>query len=154
MSQTRTAVTEHGSVEYEVTECDSCGQKVATDDTSDVIIADTISKEREYTSPKYNINDVSTKGIICEYCENGENFSGLNSDTNDSDNVGRSFQNLFKHILSVIVTITLLPSDPLRQELKDHGMDDSSVNFVTSMVTTFWAFALISLLIIGIAFLV
>lgn len=61
--------TAHGEIEYETVECVSCGEEVAKNNTSDVVIGE-ISEKREYSwGNKYRFESGETHGYACEYCK-------------------------------------------------------------------------------------
>jgi len=55
------AVTEHGSVEVDTVNCDSCG---------DTILRDDAYRFGMDTSPNKRMNDVEYNGYACEHCAN------------------------------------------------------------------------------------
>jgi len=68
-TQTQTATTVHGEVEYEVVNCDSCGNEVAKNDAKTILIGNYHGK-KNWTHEDYvewYLADAD-KGWICPYC--------------------------------------------------------------------------------------
>ena len=69
MSERETAVTVHGEVEYETVECVSCGESVAAEHTTSVIVGDVSHiKHWSHTADEYQFGNGMDRGKLCEYC--------------------------------------------------------------------------------------
>jgi len=69
MSERETAVTIHGEVEYATVECSSCGETVAAEHATSVIVGDVTNIESWGHQPdQYEFGNGKERGKICEYC--------------------------------------------------------------------------------------
>jgi hypothetical protein len=87
MTDKETATTPHGTVEYDVVECSSCGNKVAKNDTKRFVIGEVHDKEEYNTIPdKWQFKNESV-GWACEYCQdNPVSFPQVNTFKNQFSN--------------------------------------------------------------------
>lgn len=68
MSQTESITTEHGRIEYETVDCDSCGAEVAKKDADRFVVIHDLKSKYSYTRyNEYKVRDGSD-GWICPYC--------------------------------------------------------------------------------------
>ena len=68
MSQTESITTEHGRIEYETVDCDSCGAEVAKEDADRFVVIHDLRDEHDWTDyTQYECHD-ATDGWICPYC--------------------------------------------------------------------------------------
>ena len=69
MSERETVPTVHGEVPYETVECVSCNERVAAENTKDVIVGEvTRVKDYNHRPDKYEFGDGMDRGQVCEYC--------------------------------------------------------------------------------------
>jgi len=68
MSQTESITTEHGRIEYETVDCDSCGAEVAKEDADRFVVIHDLRDKSDWTGyTQYECHD-ATDGWICPYC--------------------------------------------------------------------------------------
>jgi len=151
MQQTKTAITEHGSVEYEVTTCDSCEQEVAVNDTKDMIVAEKVN-ESNYSFDDYRklkAHGEIKSGKICNYCANGE----INGFPSSSDRI-ESAKGIPRKIISLLITLALLPRNPIKEELENQGIEEFGAEMISTIVAGLWVLLLVYLSIFLIIFLI
>lgn len=141
MQQTKTAITEHGSVEYEVTTCDSCGQEVAVHDIKDVIVAE---KVNEYSNDSFSdyrklkAHGEIQSAKICNYCANGE-ISGVSG---SSGRMG-SAKGIPRKIIALLITLALLPRNTIKEELENQGIEEFGAEMISTIVAVLWVLLLV-----------
>ena len=63
--------TAHGEVEYETVECDSCGEQVAREAATSIVVGDVKEKAPlnglDYS--RYKFHGTPAEGWVCEYCQ-------------------------------------------------------------------------------------
>jgi len=138
-SQTMQAVTEHGSVEYEVVECDSCGMDTAKESAQRFYIGE-VKETDSYNSlnktvVKFKKNTVN-KGWACQHCHDGD-VAGLPSDSPTSSG---TTDGVVQFVVSGLVSIALFPKEPIKKELKNNGFDNMDANFLSSVSVFLWIF--------------
>jgi hypothetical protein len=144
-TKTREAITEHGSVEYEVTDCASCEIEVRLED-AEPIFAGEIRSETEWHD-HYEVEfeeGTVEKGYLCEHCS-ASNVAI--TDSNPSSTLP-SMPNLSPHgvlktLIEAAVRFCVYPKHVTEDVLKDMGYDDMDADTggIVAMVLSLSALA-------------
>ena len=108
---TQKAITQHGEIEYETVECDSCENDMMEGDEITYVLGEI--KKSDYWSHKeefelrFDKNNFY-KGSLCPYCADAKNFdidqgSGSSSSTNTVSNVLSGIRNAHRNYVESMV---------------------------------------------------
>lgn len=155
MSETQTITTSHGEVEYEVVQCDSCGNDVAKGDAKDFVIGD-IDKISDYHNQDKVYFSEYTRGYACSICADDESVDGpagfpgtRRSFGKTSRHVSSAFTSLLSTLSVFIISITLGPHKIIKQQIQDHGFDEYKAGGLAIFFTVGWIIFLFILLSVG-----
>jgi hypothetical protein len=134
-SQTMQAVTEHGSVEYEVVECSSCGMNTTKEHAQRFLIGEMKGEKRWGFEHEVNFETGTVvKGWACQHCQNGD-VAGLPSGSSASSGIADS---IIQFSVGIAVSVFLLPNEPVRKALKKQGFDNPDAKFLSGLATYAW----------------
>lgn len=145
MTETRTAYTEHGEIEYEVVECVSCGQEVAKEDAGTMIISDGKIRNKHNWSHNNYVDlelygDVDI-GPICKHCQDTDNATPMSYTA--SETVG----GVARRIASLVVGIMFGPYNLLKEEISKQTSDEAFADVLSFTITlVFWMFIVLTVL--------
>lgn len=138
MTETIEAETVHGSVQYEVTECDSCNREVSLNDAKTFVIGDlNDSASSRYHGSEYEFERGSvTEGHVCPACtDDPAGFPG-----------SKYLKKLSPSALisSLMVAIVVTPPMAVANEFCDQiNADSHDESFVKTMTAVVWVFGLL-----------
>jgi len=136
--QTLEAITEHGSVEYEVVECDSCGMDTTKESAQRFYIGEVKETEDWHYLNHIDVKftkDTVRKGWACQHCHDGD-VAGLPSEKRPSSDV---VDRLVQSVFNIIVDVALLPQKPLKTALKRKGLSrEPDVGLLSDIATIIW----------------
>lgn len=148
MSETRTATTPHGEVEYEVVTCDSCGNDVAKEDAKDFFIGD-VDEITDYHGQEKVYFDTLEQGKACPICADDEavdgpiSFPGTGRTSSLTHSIGQAMLSLFTSLTVVIVKIFVTPYSVVSKELQNQGFDEMDAEFFAGLFIIIWIIALV-----------